>query len=119
MKMIEKCPICNGKVRVSAVKCPDCGTEIKGMFSLSAISRLSYDDQQFIIAFILSGGKLKDLAKKTGVSYPTIRVRLDGVMKRLSLAVDQYKEDERNNILNELEKKNILPEVAAEWIREL
>ena len=119
MKLISKCPMCKGSVRISAVKCNDCGTEIRGFFSVSALSALPIEDQRLIEAFILCGGKLKDLAEQLGVSYPTIRARFDSVIERLKALSENLKADERNAILDKVEKGKISVDVASRWIKEL
>ena len=64
--------------------CPECRTAVQGNYLLPALSRLGSDDQQFALAFILRSGSLKEMARLYGVSYPTVRNRLDDVIARLS-----------------------------------
>ena len=47
------------------------------------LSRLSADDLNMVAAFVLVSGSIKDLAREYGVSYPTMRNRLDGLIERL------------------------------------
>lgn len=54
----------------------------------SPLTKLPDDDLSLIVEFVLCSGSLKDLAKQYGVSYPTIRGRLDGVIRRLQTAVE-------------------------------
>jgi hypothetical protein len=53
-----------------------------------ALTTLGEDDQEFIAQFVLASGSLKDLAAVYGVSYPTIRAKLDRVIVRLRQALD-------------------------------
>jgi len=69
---------------VARLVCPECGTAVQGDYLLPALSRLGSEDQQFALAFILSSGSLKEMAKLYGVSYPTVRNRLDDLIARLS-----------------------------------
>ncbi len=117
--MIDKCPFCDGNLRISAVKCQDCGTEISGMFSVSALSLLPYEDQRLIEEFILCDGKIKELAKRLGVSYPTMRLRLDRVIAHLRDLVEEHREREVSYILNEVDKGNISADLAGKLIKEL
>lgn len=54
-----------------------------GDYLLPALARLGSEDQQFALAFILGSGSLKEMAKRYGVSYPTVRNRLDDLIARL------------------------------------
>ncbi|NPV49107.1 MAG: DUF2089 family protein [Armatimonadetes bacterium] len=47
------------------------------------LTRLSSEDLDFVLRFVLVSGSLKDLAREYGVSYPTIRLRLDRLIERL------------------------------------
>ncbi len=119
MRLMDKCPFCGGEVRVSAVRCQDCGTEVSGLFSLSALSRLPYEDQRLIEEFLLCDGKLKDLARKLGVSYPTVRLRLDKVIARLKALMEEHRAGEIRCILNQVDKGNVSADVASKLIKEL
>ena len=55
-----------------------------GDYPLPALSRLGDEDQQFALAFIQRSGSLKEMAKLYGVSYPTVRNRLDDLIARLN-----------------------------------
>jgi len=59
----------------------------------SPLSRLPEDDLSLVVQFVLCSGSLKDLAKRYGVSYPTIRGRLDGLIERLRAAVEDRPRD--------------------------
>ena len=78
------CPSCSGDLRVAQLACPDCGTTVQGDYLLPPLSRLGSEDQQFALAFILGSGSLKEMARLYGVSYPTVRNRLDELIARLN-----------------------------------
>jgi hypothetical protein len=50
---------------------------------LPVLAQLSKEDQEFALQFILFSGSLKDMANKMGVSYPTVRNRLDDLIEKL------------------------------------
>ena len=54
---------------------------------------LSEEDLHFIRRFVLSSGSLKELAKQYGVSYPTIRIRLDCLIEKIRLVEDPANRD--------------------------
>lgn len=77
------CPSCGGDLAVRRLCCEKCQTEIEGLYSLPTLAGLSPDDQQFILEFIKSSGSLKDMASLLRVSYPTVRNRLDEIIRKL------------------------------------
>lgn len=77
------CPCCSGKLAVKRLHCEKCETEVEGLYSLPVLVSLSQDDQEFILAFIKTSGSLKEMAHILGVSYPTVRNRLDDVIVKL------------------------------------
>jgi len=86
------CPSCSQDLAVRQLICDQCETQISGYYALPALMRLNNDDQNFIQSFVLNSGSLKALAKSLGVSYPTVRNRLDDVIERLQSANAQEKE---------------------------
>lgn len=78
------CPSCGGTLRVHAMRCAACETSIEGDYRLPALMRLSDEDQQFVRDFVLRRGSLKEMASHMGLSYPTVRNRLDEVIAQLN-----------------------------------
>lgn len=64
-----------------------------GDFLLPALSRLGSEDQRFALAFILRSGSLKEMARLYGVSYPTVRNRLDELIARLGAIVEAQQKE--------------------------
>src|ERR1700684_721685 len=60
-----------------------CNVAIKALFPMSRLGGLPVEHQRFIEMFVLAGGNLKEIAEQVGVSYPTIRSRLDKVIEAL------------------------------------
>ncbi len=73
--------------------CPECGTAVQGDYLLPALSRLGSEDQQFALSFILRSGSLKEMARLYGVSYPTVRNRLDDLITRLGAIIESQEKD--------------------------
>ncbi len=78
-----QCPSCESPLKVGRMFCTECGTEVCGSFELPLFARLTEKEQQFAIDFIKASGSLKDMAKSMGVSYPTVRNRLDDLIDKL------------------------------------
>lgn len=85
-KLPVQCPSCGGKLSVKRLSCPKCQTEVEGAYSLPPLATLSDEDEEFVRHFVKLSGSLKDMAKLTRVSYPTVRNRLDDVIARLKKA---------------------------------
>jgi len=80
------CPSCQSQLTVARLVCPECGTGVEGSFRLPLLAGLSPDDQRFIVDFVKSSGSLKEMARLLGVSYPTVRNRLDEIIARVRAA---------------------------------
>ncbi len=77
------CPVCTGSLRVERLRCADCATALEGRFAAEPLAVLSAGERAFAEAFLLAGGNLKVLGEMLGVSYPTLRARLDELLARL------------------------------------
>lgn len=82
--MPQNCPSCNSKMKVKKLVCPQCETEVDGLFNLPILSSLSQEDQNFIVDFIKAGGSLKELSASMKLSYPTIRNQLDEIIEKVN-----------------------------------
>ena len=80
------CPSCTGELAVVRLRCEQCETEVEGLYPLPALASLSADDQEFVQEFTKASGSLKEMARILGVSYPTVRNRLDEVIQKLKLS---------------------------------
>lgn len=83
MAVTNLCPYCQEPMAVTCMSCGGCHTSIEAAFPIPRLMNLPSEHQRFIEIFILAGGNLKLLAEQAGVSYPTVRSRLDKVMEAL------------------------------------
>ncbi len=79
---------------------------------------LPREDLDLIVALVLRSGSLKDLATEYGVSYPTIRARLDRVIERLGAAVEGKKQDPLSELLATLVERGEMSVSAARVVRD-
>ena len=79
-----ECPSCRDALKVTALKCDHCETEVRGSYPLPPLGLLEAGDQAFVIQFMTASGSLKEMAKLLGVSYPTVRNRLNDIIDKLS-----------------------------------
>lgn len=68
---------------MTRLRCECCETEVGGRYPLPRLARLSTDEQAFLLAFVEASGSLKEMAKRLGVSYPTVRNRLNDIIATL------------------------------------
>ncbi len=76
-------------ILVERVRATDTGIALEGEFELPPLARLSFEDQVFVAAFVRSHGSIKDMEKLFGVSYPTIKNRLNRIGEQLSFVAVQ------------------------------
>ena len=117
--IIRECPLCKEKqLRILKLECVNCGISFEGDFYSSPLLNLSSEHQHFIELFILNSGSLKKMAVSMGVTYPTIRARLNAVIEELEQQIakrDEYK----NEILERVNQGQLSPEKAAQIIKSL
>ncbi len=92
-KLPTICPSCGYDLTPKRLACPRCETLVEGTFELPVLSKLSPEDQEFVLNFVKSSGSLKDLAKQYGVSYPTVRNRLDALIGRVQTLESRSKQN--------------------------
>ena len=86
------CPSCGGVLIVKRLLCRACDTEVEGSYSFPPLVSMSKEDQEFILEFVKTSGSLKEMAKIMGVSYPTVRNRLDEIIENLKKREAKSKE---------------------------
>ena len=84
------CPSCGGGLRVQTMCCPECKTTVSGDYPLPALMRLAPDKQAFVQAFVECSGSLKEMASRMGLSYPTVRNKLDEIIDDIKKLEEAY-----------------------------
>lgn len=126
-KAPSKCPVCGNKLSITKLSCNKCSTSIEGDFHPCEFCSLHEDDLDFVKVFIKCRGSIKDVEKELGISYPTVRSKLDAVIKNLGLEApvkESAKETElkkaaRNEILDQLSKGELTPKEATEKLKNI
>lgn len=83
-KVPVQCPSCARALQVARLECGNCSTAVEGNFPLPILARLDPEAQALAINFIKKSGNLKELAQAYGVSYPTVRNRIDDLIEEVS-----------------------------------
>ena len=114
--VVSKCPICSAQLKVVRLECDGCGTRLEGSFSLGRFHALSPEQLDFLETFIRARGNFKDIERELGISYPTVRSRLDAMIRALgfpSQAEPDRESERRKEILRELAEGRIAADDAA------
>jgi len=92
--------------------------QLDGRFDIHELLHLQDEDLQFIVRFVQASGSLKEIARIYDLSYPTIRNRLNEIIKKLETAsVDN--EQERHRILDSIAKGEMSVKEGAQRLEEL
>jgi hypothetical protein len=83
--VIATCPICSGELAVTRLHCRSCGTTLEGDFNVGRFARLPRDQFALLESFLRSRGNLKEMERELGISYPTVRARVDALLRALGL----------------------------------
>jgi hypothetical protein len=103
---------------VERVRLPEKQVAIEGEFVLPELARLSLEDQVFVIAFVRSHGSIKEMEQTFGVSYPTIKARLNRIAGQLQF-VDTNPSPSRAEVLERLKGGEISAEEAIRALEAL
>ncbi len=142
--VIATCPVCSGELTIARLHCRSCGTALEGEFGVGRFGRLDRDQMTLLESFLRARGNLKEMERELGISYPTVRGRVDALVRALGLAdgadadagADAYDDDssepaaddsgaavdataERREILERLARREISADEAAAALRAL
>jgi hypothetical protein len=106
------------RLTVERVRLPESGAAIEGAWELPSLARLSAEDQIFVVAFVRSHGSIKEMERIFGVSYPTIKARLNRIGENLDF-VDTNPRPSRVEILDRLRDGDLTADEAIEELEAL
>ena len=107
------------KLVLERVRLADSDVAIEGHFELPPLAQLTAEDQVFVAAFVRCHGSIKDMEKSFGVSYPTIKNRLNRIGSQLSLVeIDPVPALEPSDVLDQLERGELTAAQAIARLKE-
>jgi hypothetical protein len=118
-----QCPVCGSGMMVTELSCPECDTVIKGRFSLGRLALLSSEQLEFVEVFLRCDGKIKRVEEELGVSYPTVRSRLNEIITAMGYELPGSESSEaptleyRRQVLDDLAAGTITPEQAVDLLQ--
>ncbi len=122
-KILESCPTCYSSLSVTELSCANCGTVIHGHYDPCPFCQLSPKNLAFMMEFVKNKGNVKEMEREMGVSYWTIRGKLNEVITQLGFEnpdlVANDKDNSRREILEKVDQGEITVTEAAEMLAEL
>ena len=114
-KLITRCPFCGDELAITRLSCWGCNTQIDSQLEIPLFFRLPPDLQGFVLTFLRCQGKIRDVEKELGISYPTVCKRLDLVNELLG---NKGSPANRTQILEQLERGEISVQEATQLLKE-
>ena len=120
--VLNRCPVCKSELTVTRLHCASCDTSVEGRFTTGSFGNLTPEQIEFIITFVRCEGKINRMEQEIGLSYPTIRNRLQEVIRGLGFEPGREEspeitEERRRTILDDLDAGKISTESAMRMLR--
>jgi len=113
---LSKCPVCDGELTVTRLRCETCDTVIEGRFANGAFAGLTPEQLDFIETFVRCEGKITRMQDEMALSYPTIRSRLQEVIRALGYEpgkeTGEVSDEKRASVLEGIDSGKITAEEA-------
>lgn len=116
---LTKCPVCGGNLTITQLACKSCSLKMRGEFESCEFCELSEDSLNFLRSFIRCRGVIKDVEKELGISYPTVRSRLDRLMAELGYgeAPVRSRDEQRYDLLEAVKEGRVSSKEAITALR--
>lgn len=117
-EILGKCPVCGEDMHVTRLNCNHCYTSIEGDFMPCKFCKLTDAQKHFLEIFIKNRGNIKEMEKDLGISYPTVRNKLEEIIVVLGYKA-KYNEPKINKkeILEKLSNGEITSEEALKLLK--
>lgn len=117
--ILHNCPVCQKPLHVTRLHCPHCQTTIEGDFQLERLLSLTPEQKNFVFSFLRNRGNIREMEKELGISYPTVRARLDQVIAALGMEAVPAPDPKltRKDILEMLSRGELTQEQAMELMK--
>ena len=122
-RAVSKCPVCGNPLIISRLSCPHCSTSIEGTFGHGLFANLTEDERNFVELFVVCRGNIKEVEKRLGISYPTVRNKLDSIVAKLEHSIQKVDPETRKkrrlDILDSIRKGDISAQEGAALLEEI
>src|SRR5690625_3823083 len=123
LPMPVSCPVSGRPLEVTRLECPESGITMEGRFVPNEFALLPEEQLEFMRLFVKCRGNLKEVERMLGLSYPTVRLRFENVLRTLGYETEELVPEEpadgQQAILTALEEGEITPEEATERLNRL
>jgi hypothetical protein len=114
--ILTTCPVCEERMSITRLHCRNCDTTIEGHFDLGRFGHLNAEQLNFLETFVRCEGKLNRMEPELGMSYPTLRARLNEIIQSMGFPVGpdagRLSDEERHRILDDLASGKLSSEEA-------
>ena len=121
--VLGRCPVCGEVLQVTELHCRDCDTTIQGRFDLGPFQKLTHEQLAFVETFVRCEGKITRVEEELGISYPTVRNRLNEAIRALGYEIEEEQEkstlspEDRQIILERLANGEISSDEAIDLLQ--
>ena len=117
--VINKCSVCGEKLEISCLQCRRCNTKYQGNFYFDKFSYLTAEQKYFIEIFLKCRGNIKEVEKELNISYPTVRSRLNDIVRALGYDLpNETPQVNKKEIIYSLSKGEITYEEALKMLKD-
>ncbi len=120
---LTRCPVCQNELTITRLHCDACDTTLEGRFAGGPFAHLTAEQLDFVLTFIRCEGKLTRMETEIGLSYPTIRNRLQDIIRALGYepgkddSSPEISEDRRRQVLEDLDAGRLSADAAMRILR--
>lgn len=122
-KVLEQCPSCGGNIEITRLNCTSCETIILGRYEPCPFCRLSPESTRFLETFVRCRGNVKEMERELGISYWTVRRRLDDLIAELGVESKPVEETDvaarQLEVLEQVDRGEISAAEASEILAQL
>ncbi|MDI3256780.1 MAG: DUF2089 domain-containing protein [Kyrpidia sp.] len=119
---LSRCPACAGPLAIAEFVCEECGTMVRGRFTPAPWMRLQPDQWEFVLRFLKARGNLREMERELGISYPTVRSRLEQILRAMGLeegTEDVWEPERPAEILRAVETGELSVDEAVRELEQL
>jgi hypothetical protein len=109
-------------MNVTRLHCDSCDSTLEGRFDTCRFCQLSPEQQVFVAVFLRGRGNIKEVERALGISYPTVRSRLDGILDALGYQAELDAGDDiqqRREVLDALDRGELTADEAARVLKQI
>ena len=117
-EVLGKCPVCSKDLEVVKLNCRNCGTSIEGHFNLCRFCLLTKEQKEFAEIFIKNRGNIKEIEREMGISYPTVKNKLESLIEALGYKSQPEEPEYKKDVLQKLYNGEITAEEAIKMMND-